>query len=122
MADPLIVADPLDSPPITSIEPTQELTGSEIVPCEIDPVLFFHLLTTNTFPQTEHWDNDQDRRSVLFMTESWQVRSCRFESYLAQCYSRYGDALVVRPLTPWLINKLPGGSPIFYHVYCAVNR
>ena len=28
---------------------TQELTGSEIVSREIDPVLFIHLLTTDTF-------------------------------------------------------------------------
>ena len=59
---------------------------------------------------------DKDRRSVVVMTESWQVRSCRFESYLAQYYSRCGDALVVRPVTPWLINKL--GIPKCY-VSCA---
>ena len=43
------MADPLDSPPINSIDPTQEFTESEIVSREIDPVLFIHLLTTDTF-------------------------------------------------------------------------
>ena len=37
------------------------------------------------------------------------MRSCWFESYLEQCYSCCGDALVVRPSTPWLSNKLAGG-------------
>ena len=37
--------------------------------------------------------------------------SCWFESYLVQCHSRCGDALVVRPLTPWLVNELAGGPP-----------
>ena len=41
------MADPLDSAPITLIDPTQEWTGSEIVSREIDPVLFIiQLLTT----------------------------------------------------------------------------
>ena len=52
-----VVADLLDSPPITSIDPTQEFTRSEIVSCEMDPLLYIHLLTTDNFPQTEHWDN-----------------------------------------------------------------
>ena len=58
------MAGTLDSPAITSIDPTLELTGSEIVSREIDPVLFTHLLTTDNFPSstmldaksTEHWD------------------------------------------------------------------
>ena len=37
----------------------------------------------------------------------------RFESYLAQFHSRCGDAFAVRPLSPWLINKLAGGPPNF---------
>ena len=53
----------------------------------------------------------KDRRSVVVMTESWQVCSCRFEPYLAQYHSRCGDTLVGRPLTPWLINKLARGPP-----------
>ena len=44
------MADPLDSPPITSIDPTQELTIYEIVSREIDPVLFILLLSTVQFP------------------------------------------------------------------------
>ena len=52
-----VVADPLDSPPIASIDPTQESTGSEMVSREIDPVLFIPLPTTDNFPQTEHRDN-----------------------------------------------------------------
>ena len=44
-----VVADPLDSPPITSMDPTQEWTGSEIVSRETDPVLFLLLLATDTF-------------------------------------------------------------------------
>ena len=57
-----VVADTLDSPPITSIDPTQELTIMipEIVCPEIDPVLFIHLLTTDNFLAlsctTEHWE------------------------------------------------------------------
>ena len=39
---------------------------------------------------------------------------CRFESYLAQFHSCCGDALVVRPLIPWLIDNLAGGSQILY--------
>ena len=35
---------------------------------------------------------------------------CQFESYLAQCHLRCGNALVVRPLLLWLINKLAGGG------------
>ena len=47
-----VVADPWDNRPITSIDPTQELTGPEIVYLEIFPVLFIHLLTTyNSLPQ-----------------------------------------------------------------------
>ena len=42
-----------------------------------------------------------DRLSVVVMTESWQVCSCRFESHLAQCHSRRGGALVV-----WLYSTL----------------
>ena len=52
-----VVADPLDSPAITSIDRAHELAGSEIVSCEIDPVLFIPLPTTDNFPQTEHRDN-----------------------------------------------------------------
>ena len=51
------VADHLYSPPITSIDPTRESTGSEMVSREIDPVdpvLFTDLLTTDNFPQTEY--------------------------------------------------------------------
>ena len=44
--------------------------------------------------------------------------SCRFESYPAQCYSRCGDALVVRPSTPLMIDKLAGESQFF----CDHNR
>ena len=44
------MADPLDSPPITSIDPTEELAISEIVSREIDPALFILLLTTEQFP------------------------------------------------------------------------
>ena len=59
-----VVADPLDSPPIASIGPTQEPTGHEIIirdsGREIDPVLFIHLLTRDNFPpqlcSTEHWE------------------------------------------------------------------
>ena len=52
-----VVADPLDSPPITSIDKTQEMTRSAIVSSGIDPLLFMHLLTRYDFPVTEHWDN-----------------------------------------------------------------
>ena len=52
--------DPLDSPPITSIDPTQGLIGSEIVSREIDPVLLILLLTADHFLahscKTEHWE------------------------------------------------------------------
>ena len=41
------VADPLDSPPITSIDPTQEWTGSEFVSRDMDPELLVHPLTTD---------------------------------------------------------------------------
>ena len=55
-----VVADPLGSPPITSMHPTQELIGTEIVSCKIDPVLFIHMFTTDNFPSqscsTEHWE------------------------------------------------------------------
>ena len=44
------MADPLDSPLIISIDPSKELTGSEIVTREIDPVLFILLLTMEQFP------------------------------------------------------------------------
>ena len=50
-----VVADPLDSPPITSIDKTQEMTRSAIVSSGIDPLLF--MLTRYDFPVTEHWDN-----------------------------------------------------------------
>ena len=43
------MADPLDRPPNTSIDQTQELTISEIVSHEIDPVLFILLLKTEQF-------------------------------------------------------------------------
>ena len=55
----------------------------------------------------------QARRGVMATTESWQRCGCRFEPDLAQFHSRCGDARVVRPLMPWLINKLAGGTPIF---------
>ena len=57
-------------------------------------------------------DPRQDRPSVVVMMETWQVCSCRLESYFAQYHSRCGDALVVRPLTPWLISKLAGRPQI----------
>ena len=38
-----VVADPLDSLPITSIDPTQKLTGSEFVSREIDAVIIILL-------------------------------------------------------------------------------
>ena len=43
------MADPLDSPPITSIDQALELTGSGIASREIDPVLSIHLLTMDNF-------------------------------------------------------------------------
>ena len=43
------MADPLDSPPSASIDPTQESTGPEIVSREIDPVLFIPLHTADDF-------------------------------------------------------------------------
>ena len=46
---------------------------------------------------------------MVVVTECWQVCSCQFESNLAQCHWRCGDALMVRPLTPWLINQMAGG-------------
>ena len=49
----------------------------------------------------------------MVTTESWQVCGCRFESYLAHFHSRCGDALVGRPSTPWMINKLAGGPQTF---------
>ena len=62
------VADPLDGPPITSVDPTQELTISEIVSREIDPVLFIHLPTTDDLPAlsctTEHLE------IVKYLTQS----------------------------------------------------
>ena len=48
---------------------------------------------------------------MVVMKESWQMCSCLFGSYLAQFHSCCGDALVVRPLTPWLINKNCLGDP-----------
>ena len=47
--------------------------------------------------------------------------SCLFESYLMQCHSRCGDALVVRPLTPWLIKKLAEGSQIYINYFIYFN-
>ena len=34
-------------------------------------------------------------------------------AYLAPFHSRCGEALVVRPITPWLTNRLAGGPPNF---------
>ena len=57
-------ADPLDSPPIASIDPTQERTGSETA---FVPMLFVHLLTTDNFPQTEHC-------RVSYAVDNWLVK------------------------------------------------
>ena len=61
-------------PAITSEDLTQELTGSEIISCEIEPVLFTHLLTTDNIS------------AQLYSTGNWEV-----VTYLTQLMTTWSN-------------------------------
>ena len=68
------MADPLDSPPIASIDPTQESTAPEIASREVDPVQFTHLRTGDTFLLQLVLNGPLGNRLVSYAVNSWLVK------------------------------------------------